>query len=585
MSGQHPPNIPIQGVGGTGPPPTDPAAARTPTPATYGAPMGHNAQHTPPQQYAYGYQMHMPMLPAHQTNQPMHMGYYTTYPVAQPPLGTQMDPVSDENEDQRSPTLGLGAGRKRARQEDTPGGRQRFRTTTQNHRPTLTPFDDDIFNTQSPEMTQNRINSAIDRLENLINNAEIETINQSAKDRIQALASRLNGNEMNKTLTKISEVLEKLTRPQENTQPTDIDETSDQTQTRTFAKVVKDKRITTRIPTAQEPPSLRHHPRRVIVIMEEKPPIHARTPANKIVTNINTRLQELGATFKVQSTSWTDAGNLVIIVPTPEDAAKMVTEFEGWAKSLPSKASHAQLDTKTHQVVIQRAYLRNDQDKLMTPTEIERELYESNGIDKETLALTPRLLVARNARENAEHGPIMVAFRNEVDAIQYKTFGLFFRGDHCYVRDYIETKRINRCLNCHELTHPTRSCSRRPRCVHCTSTEHTSEEHPKHECKECEKDTQCPHNNFTCANCNGNHAANDPGCPVWLKRRGLLKDAGPSQQKQPPGGRNRHAANLADLIKPAKESQKQRNGKTTAPTAQETDMNNENSDITMEPNA
>ena len=26
------------------------------------------------------------------------------------------------------------------------------------------------------------------------------------------------------------------------------------------------------------------------------------------------------------------------------------------------------------------------------------------------------------------------------------------------------------------------------------------------------------------------HAANDPGCPVWLKRRGLLKDAEPTQR-------------------------------------------------------
>ena len=54
----------------------------------------------------------------------------------------------------------------------------------------------------------------------------------------------------------------------------------------------------------------------VIVIMEEKPPVHAA------------KLRELGAPFKVQSTSWTHAGNMVFIVPTPDDATIMVTETE-----------------------------------------------------------------------------------------------------------------------------------------------------------------------------------------------------------------------------------------------------------------
>ena len=56
------------------------------------------------------------------------------------------------------------------------------------------------------------------------------------------------------------------------------------------------------------------------------------------------------------------------------------------------EASHAQLDTKTHQVVVQRADIRNDEDKTMSPAEIERELYESNGIETGTLALLPRIL-------------------------------------------------------------------------------------------------------------------------------------------------------------------------------------------------
>ena len=72
--------------------------------------------------------------------------------------------------------------------------------------------------------------------------------------------------------------------------------------------------------------------------------------------------------------------------------------------------------------------------------------------------------------------------------------------------------------------------------IHCTSTDHTSADHPKHKCNKYRMDEKCLHNNLKCANCNGNHAANDPGCPMWIKQRGLLKDAGPMQWGPPPGG-------------------------------------------------
>ena len=78
-------------------------------------------------------------------------------------------------------------------------------------------FEDNVFNIQNPETTQNRINSVLDRLESLFNNATIDNIGQSTKDRIQALANRLNGNDISKRLGKITKVLEKLTTQQENT--------------------------------------------------------------------------------------------------------------------------------------------------------------------------------------------------------------------------------------------------------------------------------------------------------------------------------------------------------------------------------
>ncbi len=62
--------------------------------------------------------------------------------------------------------------------------------------------------------------------------------------------------------------------------------------------------------------------------MEEKPAVHAGPPANEIVPKINAMLREFEAPSKAQSASWTDARNLVLIVPTPDDANNLVTEFE-----------------------------------------------------------------------------------------------------------------------------------------------------------------------------------------------------------------------------------------------------------------
>ena len=90
------------------------------------------------------------------------------------------------------------------------------------------------------------------------------------------------------------------------------------------------------------------------------------------------------------------------------------------------KLSHAQLDTKFHQIVVQQAYIRNDHDKPMTSAEIAEELLNSNGIDGDMLALPPCLLVARTAIDNVDHGPVMIAFCNEIDTIHFKTYRVFF---------------------------------------------------------------------------------------------------------------------------------------------------------------
>ena len=65
-------------------------------------------------------------------------------------------------------------------------------------------FDDVVFNTQNPETALSRINNTLERPKSLLNSTAIENVSQFAQDRILALANRLNNNDINKTLGKIT---------------------------------------------------------------------------------------------------------------------------------------------------------------------------------------------------------------------------------------------------------------------------------------------------------------------------------------------------------------------------------------------
>ena len=115
-----------------------------------------------------------------------------------------MGATSDKDEYQRSST---GAGNKKSRQEDTQEVTSVFFS---NHPPTQPPpnlksFDDDVFDTQSPDTSLSRINSTLDRLEIILNNTAIENISQSAKDGSRQ-SRTAEQQRYNKTLGKITQV-------------------------------------------------------------------------------------------------------------------------------------------------------------------------------------------------------------------------------------------------------------------------------------------------------------------------------------------------------------------------------------------
>ena len=186
MSGHHPPNILEQGVRGVGLPPEEPMETQMPTQTTFSVPMGHTHPHSNSLTTItckHPWCKHTKWDNMHPWGIMPHTQSHTC------PPGMQAGPSSDEEEYQLSPTLRLGTGNKRLRQEDTLGGHQHFQTTQwQNHQPHIQ-FNDNIFNTQIPETTANRINNTLEQRKGLINGASPEDISQSPKDRILALSN------------------------------------------------------------------------------------------------------------------------------------------------------------------------------------------------------------------------------------------------------------------------------------------------------------------------------------------------------------------------------------------------------------
>ena len=93
-----------------------------------------------------------------------------------------------------------------------------------------------------------------------------------------------------------------------------------------------------------------------------------------------------------------------------------------------------------------------------------------------------------------------------------------------------------------------------------------------------QKDTKRSPNNLQCVNYNGNFAANDPSCPMWLQRRGRgthTTDATTRRTQQTRG-------QPTDLVNPVKEPQTLHWTKTANAMPLGDEANNGDGDASME---
>jgi hypothetical protein len=106
---------------------------------------------------------------------------------------------------------------------------------------------------------------------------------------------------------------------------------------------------------------------------------------------------------------------------------------------------------------------------------------------------------------------------------------LFVGGTNCHTRNFKETKPTDWCVNCQHYGHTAPICHKTSRCLYC------ADDHPtvQHNCNACRANKGCEH--VRCANCNGNHEANDKKCNEWQQvlSRQHRRQIRPNQQDTP----------------------------------------------------
>ncbi|KAG8815352.1 hypothetical protein FRC19_001091 [Serendipita sp. 401] len=277
----------------------------------------------------------------------------------------------------------------------------------------------------------------------------------------------------------------------------------------------------TATPTARPQP--RNDPKRVVVLWpkEGKIAFDNLEAAGRIIDKLNAHLATT-ETPRVVTGHWTEANNFIITAKSPENAKALVGNFQQWKNALPPGAAEARLDRKIHQVVIQAALVRDATNNLLTPNDIVNELTETADIKPTEHMMPPRVLAKLERLNEVVRAPILLSLSNENTANRIRK-GIVFRYESKEIRNYTETARIARCRRCHELSHTTQKCANRARCELCGSTEHAKANHPP--CDQCTDNPEgCTHSNLNCVNCGNKHASTDPACPIWIKKRGMMKE-------------------------------------------------------------
>lgn len=149
------------------------------------------------------------------------------------------------------------------------------------------------------------------------------------------------------------------------------------------------------------------------------------------------------------------------------------------------------------------------------------------------MAEPPRYIAAPDRLGEKQKTAMVLTFRNE-EAARYLikvAKGLWYMGEYVRARAFEDRRPVRPCERCYSLQHTTKHCQgRNPRCRFCKG-DHWSVDH---RCNQCGAAEECTH--VVCANCGGQHKADDPSCPERVRKTGIhttAKSPAPQKTQQP----------------------------------------------------
>ncbi|KAJ6475291.1 hypothetical protein C8R47DRAFT_925837, partial [Mycena vitilis] len=117
-------------------------------------------------------------------------------------------------------------------------------------------------------------------------------------------------------------------------------------------------------------------------------------------------------------------------------------------------------------------------------------------------------------RDGQEVSSVVIALQNEEDALALVGRRLPAFARFCDVKKHTDKPPFLRCTKCWGMGHITTQCKKEVACRGCAGN-HDERDHPADEfTMDMEMETEPRREQIKCAQCEGNHVANDRRCPT-----------------------------------------------------------------------
>jgi hypothetical protein len=251
---------------------------------------------------------------------------------------------------------------------------------------------------------------------------------------------------------------------------------------------------------------------------------------------INGRLKDLekGKTnISIKAINQSLKGNLIITINdecTIEDILAHENEINTTIRIADENANSIRAQETWSKVIIHSVSLLNYPDSSDGMRKLQDEIHQFNPSCR-NIAAPPRYMSNPDTRVGKTASSVVLAFRSDIDARHAVAHGLSIDGKKSRVERFWTARPTDQCSNCQRFGHPHQRCKFEARCRICGGAHPTTQ----HKCEQChtKRGTECEkHDTRKCSNCEGDHLASNPFCPIRISLRKSLRRDTPTTDAQ-----------------------------------------------------